>query len=1122
MARPNTKNPVCVFFGVFLISFILFATSCNGSATPTLDQSQSKKPSSPSSEPATELPVSVPDLTPGQHLEFEHISSKQGLSQNTVFCILQDNQGFMWFCTEDGLNKYDGYNFTIFRHDHEDPNSLSDSRILSIFQDRSGVLWVGTANGGLNKFDLEANQITRYQNDPDDQHSISNNRVLSIFEDQDGVLWVGTEYGLNRFVRETQNFIRYQNDTNDPKSLSGDSVQVIYQDHVGTLWFGTSDGLNRFNPDEELFTHYQNDPNNEYSLSHNSVRAIYQDSEGALWIGTDNGLNKLQSGSERFIRFEGGINNASGLSSTEISSIFEDSSGVLWIGTVGGGLNFFDRESETFSNYQNDSHDPFSLSNNFVISIFQDREGWLWFGTAAGGLNKLDIDKRVFTHYQHDPDNPNSLSDNWVRSFYEDPSGTIWIGTGGGGLNQFDPENERFTHYVNNPSNPDSLSNNHVSQISQDSEGMLWVGTGRGIDKLDPSTGIFTHYQHDPDDSSSLSENNNVWTIIEDKNGVLWVGTNGGGLDRFDRETEAFTRYRHDPKDPQSLIHNDVWNIIQTQDGTLWISTGDGLDRYEPETESFTHYQNDPDNPSSLSHNFVGGLLEIQNDVLWIGTVGGGLNKLDRASEKFTHFRRKEGLPSDVVMGIIDDDQGNIWISSINGLTKFDPRTEAFQNYNELDGLHFKGFNGGALIKSSDGRIYAGGLEGFITFYPDQIHNNPYTPPIVVSKIYLDGEEIFTDLPSGDVKEIKLEWPIDAFEFEYAALSYTNPDENQYSYYLEGLEESWNEVGTRRYGRYTSLPGGTYTLHIKGSNNDGLWNETGTMVNITVVPPYWETWWFRGAVLLLLVGAAIGGFRLRIRNLEARSLELESQVELRTSELMKIEEDLKKSEMEKAISEERNRLARDLHDSVTQSIYSLTLLAEAGQRMIERGDLQQAESNHSRLREIAQQALQEMRLLVYELRPQVLRNEGLIGALEHRLEAVERRAGIDARMVVDGELEIPEELEVELLHISQEALNNALKHSKASEVVLFLCVDEDNLRLEVKDNGQGFDQQIACGKGGMGLTNMGERVEKIGGKLTIQSGPVSGTTIRAIAPINSRKNSQTDLQTSADYQEVSL
>jgi signal transduction histidine kinase len=352
--------------------------------------------------------------------------------------------------------------------------------------------------------------------------------------------------------------------------------------------------------------------------------------------------------------------------------------------------------------------------------------------------------------------------------------------------------------------------------------------------------------------------------------------------------------------------------------------------------------------------------------------------------------------------------------------------------------------------------------------------------------------------------EVTFKWPDSAFEFEFAALSYARPEKNQYAYMLEGFDENWNEIGTRNYGKYTNLPGGTYTLRLKGSNNDGVWNETGYALEITIVPPFWETWWFRTIVILVMIGGAIGGYGLRVRNLEVRGRELESQVEQRTAELMQIEEDLRQSEMEKAITEERNRLARDLHDSVTQSIYSLTLLAEAGQRMIKSGDIQQAEGNQSRLGDIAQQALQEMRLLVYELRPQVLRSEGLVGALEQRLEAVERRAGINARMLVEVEIELPADLEEELYYISTEALNNALKHTKASEVVLSLRADEGSLLLEVKDNGQGFDQELARSKGGMGLASMGERVEKIGGILSIQSERDVGTSIRVSVPFQTK------------------
>jgi len=1081
-----------------LVTILLLGTACNDATIPISSEPAAVPTTSVSSnEYVMASPASVTQLSVGQHLRFDHISTEQGLSQVTVFSILQDLEGFMWFGTEDGLNRYDGYNFEVYKHDPEDPNSLSDSRIISMIQDRSGHLWIGTANGGLNKFDPGANQVTRYQNDPDDSLSLSNNRVLSLFEDHASDIWVGTENGLNRLVRGTETFIHYQKDNNDPHSLVGNSVQAIYQDQDGNLWIGTDEGLNRYDPDSDGFAHFQNDPNNSNSLSHNSVRAIFQDSEGSLWIGTDSGLNKLESGSERFIQYKEETNVSPGLNSNEIASIFEDQSGLLWIGTIGGGLNYYDRESEIFINYQNDSLDPSSLSNNFVISIFQDREGGLWFGTRAGGLNRLDINNRVFAHYQNDPNNLNSVSDNWVRSFYEDQSGAIWIGTGGVGLNRFDPENEQFTHYENDPSNPDSLSDNYVSHIRQDSLGLLWIGTGSGIDKLDPDTGIFTHYQHDPNDPSSLSENNHVMLVVEDKNGELWVATNGGGLNRFNRETETFTRYLHDINDPQSLIHNDVWRIVQTQDGTLWISTGGGLDRFEPETESFNHYQNDPDNPSSLSHNFVGTIFEGQDGEIWLGTIGGGLNKLDRASGKFTHFREKDGLPSDVIMGVIDDDQGNFWIFSNIGLTKFDPRTKTFQNYDETDGLPFRGFNGGAYLKSRSGKLYAGGPGGFIAFHPDDIRDNSTIPPVVITAISQGGQEIPIEITSGDLPEITFKWPDDSFEFEFSALSFAHPEQNQYAYYLEGYEETWNEVGSRRFGQYTHLPGGTYTLHVKGSNNDGVWNEVGTSVKITVVPPFWATWWFRGFVLLVALGVVFSGYRLRVRSLEKRGQELESQVEERTAELMQIEEVLRHSEMEKAVADERNRLARDLHDSVTQSLFAMTLYADAAARLLSSEQVAPAAGNVNKLRQTAREALSEMRLLVFELRPLVLEQEGLVAALEARLEAVETRAGLETELVVEGESHLSAGIEDALYRVAQESLNNALKHARAENVIVRLRFLEqpECVILEITDDGVGFDTAVIPEHGGLGLPGMVERVEKVEGQLSVSSKLGAGTTV---------------------------
>ena len=398
-------------------------------------------------------------------------------------------------------------------------------------------------------------------------------------------------------------------------------------------------------------------------------------------------------------------------------------------------------------------------------------------------------------------------------------------------------------------------------------------------------------------------------------------------------------------------------------------------------------------------------LFQDRNGELWVGTPG-GLDRFELDTETFTHYREDDGLPNNTIYCILEDKEGNLWLSTNKGLSRFDPQTEVFVNFDVTDGLQSNEFNGNACHANGNGELFFGGINGFNVFLPENIQLNSVIPPVVITSLSKNNQEIDLELAEDGYSEITLNWPVNSIEFEYAALSFGQSEKNQYAYYLEGFENTWKEVGNRRFGQYTNLPGGTYTLRVKGSNNDGVWNEVGISVKITVVPPFWQTLWFYGIVIIAFLGLFYGGYRLRVRNLEERGRKLEVEVEQRTSELMKTQASLKQSEMENAITEERNRLARDLHDSVTQSIYSLTLLAEAGQRMIRSGDHTQAESNQIRLGEISQQALQEMRLLVYELRPQVLRSEGLVGALEHRLEAVERRAGINARIQVDVEIDL--------------------------------------------------------------------------------------------------------------------
>jgi len=752
---------------------------------------------------------------PARGIKFERLSREQGLSQSTVFCILQDRQGFMWFGTEDGLNKYDGYNFTIYRHDALDSSSLLGNSVFSIYEDHTGTLWIGTDNG-LNRFDR----------DPDSPST--------------------------RFNGKSGQFIHIVNDPKNPHSLSGNLVSSIYEDHTGTLWIGTSNGLNRFDrPDSSLkepngksgqFTRFANDPNNPYSLSNNSITSIYEDSAAGntLWIGTNGGgLNKLDREKEQFSRFVNDPNNPYSLSNNNITSIYEDfaAGNTLWIGTAGGGLNRFDREKAQFTRFVNDPNNPHSLSHNDVRSLYVDSasRNTLWIGTQGGGLNRFDRPDSPnikphetsgqFTRFVNDPNNPHSLSNNRIASIYEDHAGTLWIGTLAGGLNKFDREKERFIHFANDPTNPNSLSENTIWSIYEDSlplrgtgRNTLWIGTSNGLNRFDRpdsslkepngKSGQFTRFVNDPNNPHSLSHNR-VSAIYEDHTGTLWIGTWRGGLNRFDREKAQFTRFVHDPKNPHSLSSNSIMFIYEdSASRTLWIGTNNGglnklvLKGSDRDKEQFTRFVNDPKNPHSLSDNRVLSIYEDPStSTLWIGTMG-GLNRFDRdtptgAAEQFTHYTEKDGLPNEVIYGILADDHGRLWLSTNKGLSCFDPQRGAFKNYDVTDGLQSNQFTFYAYFKSSrSGEMFFGGLNGFNVFHPDSIKDNPYIPPVVITafKRYNTDQAEGVAIEEKGISEkqkIKLSYKDNILSFEFAALSFRNNFKNQYAYKLEGYSDKW-------------------------------------------------------------------------------------------------------------------------------------------------------------------------------------------------------------------------------------------------------------------------------------------------------------------------------------------
>ncbi|MBL0712715.1 MAG: response regulator, partial [Desulfosarcina sp.] len=839
------------------------------------------------------------DLLQNRYLRFGRLTAEDGLSNDQLRAVVQDNRGFMWFGTLAGLNRYDGASIKAYYYDPDDPNSLSDNGARALLVDRDGVLWIGTWNGGLNQYDWEKDHFIRYQHNPDDPHSLSNDTVRIVYEDRDGTIWVGTTVGLNKLDRESGQFTRYQHDPDDPDSLSNDVVWAVLQDSAGVLWVGTAGGLNRFNPDTEAFIHYRHDPADSSCLGNDAVRSIYEDSSGVLWLGTEGGLGKLNPERTSFTRYQHDDDDPQSLSHNIINSVVEDQSGGLWIGTWGGGLDRFDRDSETFSHYRYDSDDPYSLVSNTIWHIYGGQQGMLWIATGAG-VSFLDGNTKPFYHYRALPGSPDSLSDNSVWALYADQEGNVWVGPSSGGLNKLDRQTESFTHYLNKPTDPVNLSKDSITVIYRDGQGLIWIGTkGTGLIKYDPDTGDATRYMFDENDPHSLSHNS-VVSICEDRTGILWIGTYGGGLNAFDRDTELFTHYQHDKADPNSLSDNVATKIFEDQMGVMWVGTlTAGLNKFDRQTGTFTRYRQDVTDPRSLASDTVDTIYEDQAGNLWIGT-GGGLDKFDRRNGRVSrNYSMKDGLPSDTIIAILEDEQGRLWLHTHKGLVRFDLRTESIRIYTVSDGLqsdsiHFYA----AYSQSPSGEMFFGGPNGFNAFYPEKITDNLAPPSVLITDFQLANKPV----PIGDdsvlqksileTDELVLSYLDNVFSFEFAALNYRAAEKNQYKYRMEGFEDEWNEVdSTRRFATYTNLDPGKYVFKVIASNNDGVWNEEGASIKIAITPPWWETAWFRGAMVFLVIGLLYGGFRYRVRSVERRNRQLETQVATRTLELQEAKEE---------------------------------------------------------------------------------------------------------------------------------------------------------------------------------------------------------------------------------------
>ncbi|MBN1783092.1 hypothetical protein JW948_18295 [bacterium] len=866
-------------------------------------------------------------------IQFQHYTVAEGLSQNSIQAVSQDSTGYLWFGTVSGLDRFDGNTFKTYRNVVFDSTSLSHDDISSVIHDHAGRCWVGSNYGGLNLLDPETDRFFHFRHEPDNSNSICSDSVTALFEDSGHSIWVGTVSGLDRLDLPEESDRRPAGDwiarvrvthiplASDSTGLPVPYITALHEDTRGFLWIGTEGGLFVVNPDSLKFIHYRWKQGSRDCIAWDYIRCIYEDRTGQLWIGIEyGGLNRLimpgkvagQNDWQRLKRakFEYVLhdpNNQNSLASDVVNAVLERPAGILWIGTDNG-LDRLNVAEKEFVHFQHHPDKPSSLSNNIVSAIVCDWSGLMWICTD-GGLNTFHDKQHQFSRFQSYTDDPKTLSHHNVWCMAEDSSGDIWIGTTSG-LNRFTPGSGEMIHYMYDRGNPSSLGDNAILSMLVDRDQMLWVGlNGYGLDRAVIKPGMPMRFIH-MDCTENGVGSDFILTLFEDRDGALWIGTWDKGLRKIlpgnrkklagSTETRIpMIRFCHDPDNPNSISPNRIYTICQDHTGALWIgSDGDGINVLsaehvrvqDPDREpvQFAHFRTDPRDPNSLSHNIVMCILEDRNHDMWFGTFGGGLNRYNRKENRFDHFSIEDGLPDDVVYGILEDGEGFLWISTNKGLSKFEPQTVDFHNFTPSDGLQNYEFNSGAYLETRDGHMAFGGIDGFNYFHPADIALNNYVPPVVISGFLVNNRPRAVTA----AKEIVLSHEENYITVEFAALNMVYPEKNRYRYQLLPLEKDWIESGNQRKAIYTHLAPGHYEFRVQGSNNDGVWNRKGTGLAIWIKPPYWKTSWFRILMVVIMLLSAYIILHFRTLSMHRQNQKLEHRVMERTEALAQANEEL--------------------------------------------------------------------------------------------------------------------------------------------------------------------------------------------------------------------------------------
>ncbi|WP_236657209.1 sensor histidine kinase [Acidisarcina polymorpha] len=1013
------------------------------------------------------LPVRPPVMT-GSDIRFYRAATGDALSQVRVSQIVQDNQGFMWFGTQYGLNRYDGYKVKVFLHDSADPKSLSGVYITALFKDKSGSIWVG-CNQFLDKYDPFTETFSHYQI----QSSQARHEQLTIkhiSQDSDGAFWLATTNGLFTLNPVSGLVKTYRHDPNNPSSLSSNDVKSSGEDREGNFWAVTREGLDKFDRKTgKVLLHVpQYEPRESF---------FYEDRYGVFWLihalGTGLSIFNQKTNTLTPVHLRKSSSSPTALSG--FVAILEDHDGVLWLGSQGGGLFRFDRDHGRFIQYRNESGNPNSLAENSVVSLYEDKEQNIWLGMGTREPNLFSTTKTPFESLPLLPATAEYGRDTFVGAVLKDASGDLWIGQRI--LRRLRRQASESTTYIT--TNFDTI--NHVISMVEDRNGSIWVGTfGDGLSRVDKRTGHVTTYRHDAADQSSLSSNIVTFLLI-DHSGALWAST-WDGLDRFDREVDRFTVYR-----PGSDIVPLFLGITEDSRGMLWVGTdANGVQRFDPATSRFSEYMNDPANHTSVSDSRVNSVFVDHLGTMWLATQN-GVNKFDPGSGAAEAYYERDGLSGNVVSCIREDGQGKLWMSTNKGISSFDQQSRMFRNYFTADGLPGPDLTGwAACYKSPDGEMYFGGFSGGVAFHPELITETAWAPPVVFTDVRVLGHDI-TVGPGSPLRQVitqsdqlVLNHNQTMLSLEFAALSYLNPSSTRYRYKLGGLDSDWNQTGSnQRAVTYTSLPTGSFTFRVQATTGHGVWSQPGATLTILIRPAWWNSWWFRSiyASFLSLLVSLIYLYRVHQLRLQY-SLRLEERVG------------------------ERVRIARELHDTLLQGFHGLMLRFQVAMNLI---------SEDSKAHSVLEDALDRADILLNESRDRIrdLRHETgpetpLVEALAEGSRELQKDSSIVLAAVATG---VPRKLNSiirdELYLIGREAIINAFRHSQGSRIEVEVEFNPSAVVLRVRDDGQGISKDTLRAGGSVGhwgLSGMRERAEKMGARLRLWNRFGAGTEVEVKVP----------------------